>query len=144
MFLTEDYDEIPQIPKLMKLKHLILDIDSHSCSRIPCFTSLVEAAPSLQKFTFKWNSCVHSRAILSKTLTSHPHECLKDVEIFGFVDRKFVMYLLQNVINLEKITIDPYHPSWKFKKSQEKEEAQKRAHQLRKKIPSGGVKLIVL
>ncbi|KAF7152785.1 hypothetical protein RHSIM_Rhsim01G0164600 [Rhododendron simsii] len=54
---------------------------------------------------------------------SYPHECLKDVEIFGFVDRKFVMYLLQNAINLEKITVDLYHPSLKFMKIPEKEEA---------------------
>jgi len=143
MWLPEDYEEILQIVELTKLKHLSLDFDSYSSSRFPCFTSLVEAAPSLHKLTIKWRSSVRSRAILSKTNTPHPHECLKDVEIFGLVDRKLVMWLLQNAINLEKITIDPYHPSHKYRKSKKKEEARKRAHQLQERFPSG-VKLIVL
>ncbi|KAH7842606.1 hypothetical protein Vadar_007253 [Vaccinium darrowii] len=143
MWLPEDYEEIPQILEFTKLKHLTLDVHSNFCSRFPCFTSLVEAAPSLHKFTFKLSSCVCSRAILSKTVNPHPHECLKDVEIFGFVDRKLVMYLLEIAINLEKITIDPYHPSEKHRTSKKKEEAKKCAHRLRKKLPSR-VKLSVL
>jgi len=142
-WLPKEYMEIPRIVELTKLKHLILDFDNYYGSRFPCFTSLVEAAPSLHKLTIKWSSSVRSRAILSKTLTPHPHEFLKDVEIFGFVDRKLVMRLLQNAINLEKITIDPYHPSDKCEKSKEKERARKRAHKLRERFPSG-VKLIVL
>jgi len=89
---------------------------------------------------------VRAEAVLSKTLTLHPHECLKDVEMFGFVDWELVMYLLQNATNLEKITIDPYYPivhSRKHRKNKLKEEARKRAHQLREKLPSA-VKLIVL
>ncbi|KAF7137702.1 hypothetical protein RHSIM_Rhsim07G0231000 [Rhododendron simsii] len=124
--------KIPRIPELTKLKHLTLDIHSQSCSRFPWFTSLLEEAPSLH--LFKLRSLISSRAILSKTLTSHTHECLKDLEIFGFVNRKLVMYLLQNAINLGKITIDPYHPL-DHPGSKKKKEA--RAHQLREESPSG-------
>ncbi|KAG5542335.1 hypothetical protein RHGRI_022018 [Rhododendron griersonianum] len=136
LWLPEDYEEIPQIPELTKLKHLTLDVEGLPCSRFPWFTSLLEAAPSL--LSFKLSSPIGSRAILPQMLTPHPHECLKDVEIFGFVNRKLVMYLLQNAINLEKITIDPYHPSdrsGKYRKSKKKQEA--RAHQLREELPFG-------
>ncbi|KAG5530194.1 hypothetical protein RHGRI_030538 [Rhododendron griersonianum] len=47
MFLTEGYEEIPQIPKLTKLKHLKI------------FLFHFEAAPSLHKFTFNINLNTH-------------------------------------------------------------------------------------
>lgn len=142
--LFQDYEGIPRIPELTKLKHLTLDVGVLLCSEFPCFTSLVEAAPSLLKFTFKLSSNGRAQAVLSNASTLHRLECLKDVEIFGFIDRNFVMYLLQNAINLEKITIDPCHPSdrvWNLSKVREK--IRKRAHQLREEIPSR-VKVIVL
>ncbi|KAH7848147.1 hypothetical protein Vadar_034351 [Vaccinium darrowii] len=120
-----DFREFPQVPELTKLKHLMLEVDACFLPIFPGFTSLVDAAPSLQKFTFKFLSNYVSRIILSNTLTSHPRECLKDVDICGFVDRKFVMYLLQIAINLDKITIYPFHPweySEKYETSEDKEE----------------------
>ncbi|KAG5542380.1 hypothetical protein RHGRI_022047 [Rhododendron griersonianum] len=145
IWLPEDYEQIPRVPELTKLKHLILDVNSHFLSGFPSFTSLVEAAPSLHKFTFKLISHVRSMAMLSRMLAPHPHECLKDVEIFGFVDRKLVTYLLQNAINLEKITIDIYHPcdDRLEKHAKRKERERKRARQLQEELPSG-FKIFVL
>ncbi|KAG5563216.1 hypothetical protein RHGRI_005841 [Rhododendron griersonianum] len=140
MWLSEDYEEIPRIPELTNLKNLILDVTNLYCSKFPSFTYLVEAAPSLHKLTFKLFSPIRSTAILSSTLAPRPHECLKDVEIFGFCDQKLVMYLLQNAINLEKIICNPYRERGE---SEEKEKARKCACQLREKLPSG-FKLIIL
>lgn len=95
---------------------------------------------------------LHSSRLLlerkPKVLKPHPHQCLKDVEMFGFVggttDLEIVMYLLQSTINLEKIVIDPYDSFVRSRKeSKEKEAARKRAHQLEVKLPPG-VKLVVL
>lgn len=107
-----------QVPQLTNLEHLIVKIFDDE--RLLGLTSLLEAAPSLRKFTLElrpYRSLVIRRRSLMvrrpKVLKPRrPHRCLKDVEMFGFVggasDLEIVMYLLQNTINLEKIVIDPH------------------------------------
>ncbi|KAH7858352.1 hypothetical protein Vadar_022796 [Vaccinium darrowii] len=69
-WLPKEYMEVPRIVELTKLKHLILDFDNYYGSRFPCFTSLVEAAPSLHKLTIKDRvkcprSCIRSEDLCS-------------------------------------------------------------------------------
>ncbi|PQM33011.1 hypothetical protein Pyn_31492 [Prunus yedoensis var. nudiflora] len=78
-----------------------------------------------------------------------PHHNLKIVEIVGYRGRinavEHVMYLIENVVALDKLVIDPvtrwcYHPTGinrDIKDVKEEEEARDHAmHQLKKMVPS--------
>lgn len=86
--------------------------------------------------------------------TRCPHQCLKVVGFVGFsgcpIDYEIAIYLLENAVNLEKITIDttePYMrgiPSSVYKGYEEKLEAKRaRALTLKTELPPGA-QLVVL
>ncbi|KAI8543767.1 hypothetical protein RHMOL_Rhmol08G0243800 [Rhododendron molle] len=136
----EGNEEIPQGLEFTSLKHLILNITvgGYNDRSLLGFTSLLEAAPSLRKFTLQLLSFRPSMIRVPKVLTPCPHKCLEVVEMIGFTggttDLELFTYLIQNAINLEKVIFDPYHP-FKGSCEKEKDEARKRAHEFGKRLP---------
>ncbi|XP_030941188.1 F-box/LRR-repeat protein At3g58900-like [Quercus lobata] len=93
------------------LETLVLElptmVDSlHFCS------SLLNASPVLHKFTIKLIGLEDVPAEGNRTVTrdEYPHQCLKVFELIGFVgcaiDMELAMYIINNVVSLEKIIID--------------------------------------
>lgn len=87
-----------------------------------------------------------------KEVTSGRFESLKVVEIVGWVgnaaDTELAVYLLEKAVSLDKMIIDPGHPSLLirsvFEESSKKGEdaARERAKQLERKLPAG-TKLVI-
>ncbi|KAI8543774.1 hypothetical protein RHMOL_Rhmol08G0244500 [Rhododendron molle] len=134
--------EIPPGLEFTSLKRLILNITvgGYNDRSLLGFTSLLEAAPSLHKFTLQLLSFHPSMIRVPKVLTPCPHKCLEVVEMIGFTggttDLELFTYLIQNAINLEKVIFDPYHP-FKGSCEKEKDEARKRAREFGKRLPPG-------
>lgn len=78
-----------------------------------------------------------------------PHHYIKVVEVLGYCDRtnavEHVMFLMENVVALEKLVIDPYwswdchHSGSESGKRERKKEAKARCHanmHLKNRVPS--------
>ncbi|KAG5537098.1 hypothetical protein RHGRI_024514 [Rhododendron griersonianum] len=102
-----------------------------------------------------WNTQKADIACLGgkrKEVTSGRFESLKVVEIVGWVgnaaDTELAVYLLEKAVSLDKMIIDPGHPSLflrsVFEESRKKGEdaARERAKQLDRKLPAG-TKLVI-
>ena len=86
----------------------------------------------------------------------HAHKCLKVIELIGYcgheIDSKFIWYIINNTVALEKIVIDPnwrplekeyeYGDYWKPEVKVE-EAVRTCAKQLGKSLPSG-LELVIL
>ncbi|KAL5186409.1 putative F-box/LRR-repeat protein [Glycine soja] len=101
--LTQNEPEVlywlSQLPKLKNLKHLELAACVDDGTTLAC-ALLLKASPSLWRFTVK-------------VLTQIYNECgynLKELELVGFCgaacEVELVMYILENVVELQKIIID--------------------------------------
>ncbi|KAK8597572.1 hypothetical protein V6N13_094975 [Hibiscus sabdariffa] len=99
-----------EYPMLSNLKQLELDLYASDDESLLFLSSLINACPSLNKLSleFCWLE-VHVKREMKKARKC-PHHSLKVVKITGFVgktiDTEFCMYLIENAVMLEKITID--------------------------------------
>ncbi|KAF5741517.1 F-box/FBD/LRR-repeat protein [Tripterygium wilfordii] len=103
-------------PVLTHLKKLRLFVVSDDDERLLALaSSLIEASPSLHKFVLVVlsNHCLpYSRARGSvEKAPKCPHQCLKVVELVGFVGRtmeiEMITYFIENAVMLEEIIVDP-------------------------------------
>lgn len=86
-----------------------------------------------------------------KFTKKHPYNLLKVVELLGFVgereDVEIAMYLLENAVSLEKLTIGPFNPECSIYESEfhEREKLLTRecALQLGTKLPPGAEFIII-
>ncbi|XP_038712762.1 uncharacterized protein LOC120006699 [Tripterygium wilfordii] len=109
-----------KFPLLANLKNFELKTYGSESDSLLNFAPLIEAAPSMLRFSleFIWieNAWLNGRR-QKKAATKCPHQCLKEVELAGFVghaiDMEFAEYLIENAIALEKIIIDPANLSWR-------------------------------
>ncbi|CAL9013500.1 unnamed protein product, partial [Prunus brigantina] len=173
--INGDYSCAFPVPTLPNLKHLELIVPADDQWALNNLTSFLKASPSLQRLVLKLEfspppspckpleeklqllSCElreELRILLfdpPKMLKAPecPHRNLKIVEIVGYRGRinavEHVMYLIENVVALEKLVIDPvmhwcYHPTGinrDIKDVKEEEEARDHAmHQLKQMVPS--------
>ncbi|GAV70701.1 hypothetical protein CFOL_v3_14199 [Cephalotus follicularis] len=102
-----------QLPTFTKLKHLILSLMSLSAEPVSIleFTSLLEAAPFLQKFELQVDVYMNTTGDenFERKKSRRPHDHLKEVVISGFQcdagQLWFAIYLLNNAISLEKMEL---------------------------------------
>ncbi|XP_058228284.1 F-box/LRR-repeat protein At2g42730-like [Rhododendron vialii] len=118
-------------PEFLNLKKVELQVTAYSDQSILCLTSLIDASPCLYKLVLKLrysSRCfsepdteaeefaVWRRGKPREEGRSRRLECLKVVEIAGWVgntsDTEFALNLLENAALLDKIIIDPSHPSF--------------------------------
>ncbi|XP_059658986.1 putative F-box/LRR-repeat protein At4g15060 [Cornus florida] len=174
------FDDFPKFPKLRNLKQLRLRVKAF-LSFLPCISLIeaspclyrfsieclirISSLAALSSVDLASGFMVLDsyNELLQEKFVERPEKCLhkcllkcpKVVEFIGFagreIDVEFAMYLLENVVSLEKITIDtcrPYKLPPEFVRPQRKEfegqvEAKMCAIELQTKLPSG-VELIVL
>ncbi|KAK8553460.1 hypothetical protein V6N13_062265 [Hibiscus sabdariffa] len=99
-----------EYPMLINLKQLELNLYASDDESLLFLSSLINACPSLNKFSLEFCRLkVHVKRKMKKARKC-PHHSLKVVKITGFVgktiDTEFCMYLIENAVMLEKITID--------------------------------------
>ncbi|KNA05701.1 hypothetical protein SOVF_187890 isoform A [Spinacia oleracea] len=132
-------------PALTNVKHIELYFIACCNKSLLGWTSLIVAAPVLQKLTLKLYGfdIKHARPIAKHNACRCPLKCLKTLEIVGFmgrpIDLEFAAFVLENAIALEEVIVDfppmfrpkPYHKG-----------ARECLVELKTKLPPG-VKLIV-
>ncbi|GMI97933.1 hypothetical protein like AT5G60610 [Hibiscus trionum] len=117
-----------EFPILSHLKQLELSLFARDDESLLFFSSLINASPSLNKLLLElvWSEPRFERKV--KKAKKCPHHSLKVVKISGFVgktiDTEFCMYLFENAVMLEKITIDAC-PTFKGRNLQETKEVEK-------------------
>ncbi|KAA3468700.1 F-box/FBD/LRR-repeat protein isoform X1 [Gossypium australe] len=110
---------VSNFPKLTSLKHLRCDALKSNGNSLRCLTSLIEAAPFLHKFVLEVShgtgeiiKKIHPSEVrfMCRSVSGHPHEYIKEVEIVGFCGNKaeaeILIYLLKNAVMLETIRIE--------------------------------------
>lgn len=102
-------EQLPRVPELTNLKHLNLNVFLMKEISLFHFVSLIEAAPSLERFTLKltrYNTTIQGEP---RRVSTRPHHGLKFIEIFGFVggvaDYELASYLLRNAVNLKRVSL---------------------------------------
>ncbi|XP_061366534.1 F-box/LRR-repeat protein At3g58900-like [Gastrolobium bilobum] len=134
-----------QLPKLQNLKYLELVACVDDSLTLGACVLLLKASPSLWRFTVKM---LNTNPIF-RTEGKFTMECqysLKELELVGFCgaacEVELVMYVLENAVELQKITIDTrlptkpkLRPLGEHFKTWDHEENRKRAWELQKKIP---------
>ncbi|XP_037496440.1 F-box/LRR-repeat protein At3g59210 [Jatropha curcas] len=152
--------QMPNIPELTNLKHLVIGGCADSHDSLLWIDPLLKACPSLQKLSLR---LMISKAMLfhqkgfrltkeKPTIIKTPHQSLKIVEIMGFVgytiDFQFLYYIFETAIVLEKLIIDRRKPyslgtPWEFEEDKEKQDALQRALQLKRIIPAS-VEVVII
>ncbi|KAF5751303.1 F-box/LRR-repeat protein [Tripterygium wilfordii] len=104
-----------EFPVLPHLKNLILKVSAADDDSLLGFTPLIKAAPSLCRLLLELSWFEPDVFLLSRPKTPREcHQCLKVVEIVGFVgktnDMEFAMYLIEHAPMLEKILLRPGKP----------------------------------
>ncbi|MBA0736828.1 hypothetical protein Gogos_010318 [Gossypium gossypioides] len=100
-----------EYPILSQLKELELQVRARDHDSLLCLTSLINASPSLNRLSLElsWSKSYTRRRVMK---VKRHHYNLKEVEIRGFVggmvDTEFCIYLVENAIMLEKMSIDPF------------------------------------
>ncbi|MBA0763352.1 hypothetical protein Gotri_012800, partial [Gossypium trilobum] len=100
-----------EYPILSQLKELELQVRARDHDSLLCLTSLINASPSLNQLSLElsWSKSYTRRRVMK---VKRHHYNLKEVEIRGFVggmvDSEFCIYLVENAIMLEKMSIDPF------------------------------------
>ncbi|KAK7389191.1 hypothetical protein VNO78_24026 [Psophocarpus tetragonolobus] len=143
--VTEVIYWLSQLPKLKNLKHLELVACVDDGITLSACALLLKASPSLWRFTVKM---LNTRPTFRKE-RKFTMECqygLKELELVGFCgaacEVELVMYILENAVELQKITIDTslptkpkLRPLGEHFKTWDCEENRMRARGLREKIP---------
>ncbi|XP_030960578.1 F-box/FBD/LRR-repeat protein At5g53840-like isoform X2 [Quercus lobata] len=101
----------PKLPKLRNLRLLKLDIHRLFMDGIPCCTSFLTASPMLQRIVLKFVGLNDPQmdGEINVWRDTCPHQCLKVVELIGFVgcfaDMQLALYLINKATSLEKIIV---------------------------------------
>ncbi|XP_035542826.1 uncharacterized protein LOC109014777, partial [Juglans regia] len=110
---VEKYFRFPRFPELTNLRQLKLRVNARDVETLLHCTSLLKASPYLEKFSLQVNLLFSNGATTGKMKVrkaKHPHQCLKVVEVTGFigctVDMELSLYVLNNAACLEKLVID--------------------------------------
>ncbi|PRQ16460.1 putative F-box domain, leucine-rich repeat domain, L domain-containing protein [Rosa chinensis] len=145
------FNDVFPIPTLLpNLKHLelaVLETDAHGLRKLYSF---LKASPHLQRLVlqceFSFNEQPFDESLQQAGECKHHN--LKVVQVVGYRARKIIAtcvnYLIENVLSLEKIVIDPRRPGFHYtgmgKRIEEVEEERKARdhamHQLKKQVPS--------
>uniref|UniRef100_A0A2P2LT18 Uncharacterized protein LOC103319823 isoform X2 n=1 Tax=Rhizophora mucronata TaxID=61149 RepID=A0A2P2LT18_RHIMU len=150
------FERFPQnIPEVKNLRHVesMVRLARSDHSLLP-LTSLLRAAPSLYEFKMKFPVAKASSNGMKVIKEEQPLQCLKTVEILGFVggaaDTELVLYLLENAVELEKLIIDTCEPCFmgtslesEHRGCDKCEAARQRAAELVARVPPGA-ELVVL
>ncbi|XP_059668577.1 F-box/LRR-repeat protein At3g26922-like [Cornus florida] len=162
---TEDLIRMPIcLPELSNVKQVELVIRGPAGRSLICCTSVIKASPNLSKFSVWLNLYPISRETLNirqeidklmswdgasadnyeKKYTKCHHQCLKVVELVGFVGSRkeidLLLHLIEIAASLEKIIIDP-RPT--FYPAKIMEPARKRAEWLKTRLPAT-IELVIL
>lgn len=150
-------ENIPRFPRfrdLRNLRQLTLISFSYLAKSLLCCTQMLKASPFLHKFALKMfglgDGPMEGKIKVRKA--KHPHQCLKVVELIGFVgctvDMELALNLINNAASLEKIIIDTRSPDleemlWDSREPQQKLAALNSARQLETSLPPG-VEMVIL
>ncbi|KAJ1413278.1 Leucine-rich repeat domain superfamily [Sesbania bispinosa] len=138
---------LSQLPELKNLKHLELVTCVDEGITLSSCVMLLKASPSLWKFTLKMLN-TNPTFRTERKFTVECQYSLKELELVGFCgsacEVELVMYVIENAVELQKITIDTrlptkpkLRPLGEHFKTWDHEENRKRAWGLQKKIPPG-------
>ncbi|KAK2409357.1 F-box/FBD/LRR-repeat protein [Trifolium repens] len=137
---------LSQLPKLKKLEHLELVACVDDGITLSACVMLLKASPSLWRFTIKMLN-TNPTFRTERRITMECQYSLKELELVGFCgaacEVELVMHILENAVELHKITIDtrlPTKPKLRplgeeHFKTWNHEENRKRAQRLKDKIP---------
>ncbi|GMY23822.1 F-box/LRR-repeat protein At3g58900-like [Fagus crenata] len=149
---VQKYVKFPKFPELRNLRQLELIIYAVDVDSLLCCTSLLKASPVLHKFAVKLLELkAPAKGKIKVRRAKYPHQCLKVVELIGFVgctiDMELAPHVLNNVVSLEKIIIDTRSPDEDMLLDsmdlEKKLAAQTCARQLETRLPPG-VELVIL
>ncbi|BBN68314.1 F-box family protein [Prunus dulcis] len=117
LFGSQEYNKDYTFPILPNLKHLELTVEGDYKLSLSQLSSFMKASPYLQRLALKlrfWENPFNEGRKIKKAV-KWPHHYIKVVEVFGYCDRtnvvEHVMFLMENVVALEKLVIVPYW-SW--------------------------------
>ncbi|KAI4336296.1 hypothetical protein L6164_014839 [Bauhinia variegata] len=110
--------ELHQLPELTNLKHLELTAYVDDGISLNICVLLLKASPSLCKLTLKMLNAEPIFRTVGKFTMENQYK-LKELELIGFCgaacEVEFLVYILENAVELDKITIDPkleIDPEW--------------------------------
>nr|XP_023902039.1 uncharacterized protein LOC112013892 [Quercus suber] len=107
-------ERFPKFPELRNLRQLTLIVSSYLASSLLCCTSMLKAPPFLHKFTLELIGLDNALGTIKEKKAKYPHQCLKMLELIGFVggtlDMELVLDVLINALSLEAIIIDTRIP----------------------------------
>ncbi|KAL6280187.1 hypothetical protein ACE6H2_017068 [Prunus campanulata] len=146
-----EYNKDYTFPILPNLKHLELTVEGDYNLSLSQLSSFMKAYPYLQRLALKLRFWQHhfkeGRKI--KKAAKCPHHYIKVVEVLGYCDRtnavEHVMFLMENVVALEKLVIVPnsswdwHHSGSESGKRERKKDAKARHHanmHLKNRVPS--------
>ncbi|KAK7291560.1 hypothetical protein RIF29_06802 [Crotalaria pallida] len=145
--VPEMIDWLTQLPELKNLKHLelVTCVDDDGITLNAC-VFLLKASPSLWRFTLKMLN-INPIFRTERKFTKECHYSLKEMELVGFCgaasEVELVMHVLENAVELQKITIDTslptkpkVRPLGEHPNTWDHEQNRKRAWELQEKIPS--------
>ncbi|BBH03239.1 Protein with RNI-like/FBD-like domains [Prunus dulcis] len=122
-FGSQEYNKDYTFPILPNLKHLELTVEGDYKLSLSQLSFFMKASPYLQRLALK-------------KAAKCPHHYIKVVEVFGYCGRtnavEHVMFLMENVVALEKLVIVPYwswdchHSGSESGKRERKKEAKER------------------
>ncbi|CAL9029679.1 unnamed protein product [Prunus brigantina] len=108
-FGSQEYNEDCTFPILPNLKHSELTVEGDYKLSLSQLSFFMKASPYLQRLTLKHHSNEGEKI---KKAANCPHHYIKVVEVLGYCGRtnavEHVMFLMENVVALEKLVIVPY------------------------------------
>ncbi|KAI5328695.1 hypothetical protein L3X38_028092 [Prunus dulcis] len=146
-----EYNKDYTFPILPNLKHLELTVEGDYKLSFSQLSFFMKASPYLQRLALKLRFWEHhsNEGKKIKKAAKCPHHYIKVVEVFGYCGRtnavEHVMFLMENVVALEKLVIVPYwswdchHSGSESGKRERKKEAKERRHanmHLKNRVPS--------
>ncbi|KAL7095325.1 hypothetical protein ACP275_10G017100 [Erythranthe tilingii] len=145
----EGRGEIDELPKMPKLKKLVVVYRASGHENLNRLAAFIRASPNLVEFElqFKWFDALSRRDREVKDAIKILHHHLKVFKFCGYYgatnDVELLSYILGNCVVLEKIIIDPYF-IWSCDKLQVEETARNNAKQkLAPQVPQH-IELVIL
>ncbi|XVF41910.1 hypothetical protein PTKIN_Ptkin01aG0318700 [Pterospermum kingtungense] len=142
--------QVDKFPKFMSLKNLICTVGEFNGESLLFLTSLIEAAPFLNKFRLEVEGYNEIKRICKlrklRTVKGHPNRYLKEVFMSGFcgreADAEIVTYLLKSAFMLKSIVIRVWLAGGKHIPEAKRKKAEDLARQLVQKNRPGAELLL--